>query len=156
MILSISQLAAWRRGQHGAVSATNGCFDVLHAGHVYCLHKAADYGRLVVGVNSDRAVRLLKGDQRPINPEYNRAFIIDSLKPVAVTVIFDDVCAADFLRVCHPDAWIKGGDYGLDTINPRERAVLEECGAGIHFVRAVHEISTTRIIDQMESECQTH
>lgn len=96
---------------------TNGCFDILHLGHVKYLEKAKALGDvLVVGVNSDSSVKRLKGNSRPINVEYDRAYLINALQMVDYTVIFDEDTPYELIKTIHPDILVKGGDYSVETI----------------------------------------
>ena len=150
MLVSMDRLAAWRRAPHGTVVATNGCFDVLHVGHLRCLEGAATLGAvLIVGINSDAAVRQLKGRNRPINNQADRAEMLQAMWCVDAVCVFDDVKATEFLRLCRPHVYIKGGDYNLAKLDPEERAALEDVGAKIHFVPTVPNRSTTSILQRL-------
>ncbi len=96
---------------------TNGCFDILHAGHIDYLVRAADLGhRLVVGVNSDASIKRLKGENRPINNENDRAFLLAAIGVVSQVVIFDEDTPLELIKTVKPDFLVKGGDYTLETI----------------------------------------
>jgi rfaE bifunctional protein nucleotidyltransferase chain/domain len=143
-VLSFEQLKS--RQLHGVV-ATNGCFDVLHIGHVVYLEHAREFGEhLVVGVNSDEAVRALKGPSRPINSAEERALVLAALECVSYVVIFDSVRATEFLKAARPETYVKGGDYTLDTLNVEEREALEAMGTDIRFVNLVPGKSTTQFL----------
>lgn len=132
------------------IVVTNGCLDVIHAGHVKYLSEAKNLGDiLLVGINSDFGVRVLKGDNRPINTERDRAEVLASMEMVDLVYIFNDTCAADFLELAKPDIYVKGGDYTLETLNPAEREVLERIGSKIVFIPLLAGRSTTKIIDRM-------
>ena len=105
---------------------TNGCFDLLHLGHVTYLETARNLGdALLVGVNSDAAVRGLKGEGSPLNNESDRAAVIAALRAVNYVCIFPDVRATEFLAAAKPDIYVKGGDYTLDTL---EQTGTAHCG----------------------------
>jgi len=130
---------------------TNGCFDILHEGHVSCLERARELGdALVVGVNTDSSVRSIKGPGRPVNPERERARAVSALTCVDYAVIFDDLTTVRLLKMLHPDVYVKGGDYTIDTINQEERAVVESYGGRIEILPEVKGVSTTRIVQQRQ------
>ena len=123
---------------------TNGCFDLLHRGHATYLAAAAERGdALLVLVNSDASVRVLKGPTRPVVDEYSRAFLLASLRAVDAAVIFDGSRCDRELAVLKPDVYVKAGDYTLETLNPEERAALEAAGTEIVFMPFVAGFSTT-------------
>ena len=127
--------------------ATNGCFDLLHFGHVSYLQRARKLGDLlVVGLNGDHSVRELKGPGRPLVPEQQRAAVLAALGCVDAVVIFPEKRAHRFLATVRPDVYVKGGDYRPDTLDSRERAVLTATGARIRIVPFVKGFSTTRLI----------
>ena len=129
---------------------TNGCFDILHAGHVTYLMSAAKQGDvLVVGLNSDASVSAIKGPERPIVPEDERALIIAALGFVDHVLIFGDNDTVPLLDALKPDVYAKGGDYTLDTINQDERAVIEAYGGSIALIPGVDGRSTTSIIQRL-------
>lgn len=108
-----------RRGRK--VVFTNGCFDIIHAGHIHYLCKARELGDiLVIGLNSDASVRKLKGDERPINNEQDRAFVLSGLKAVDYVVIFDEETPYNLIRTISPHLLVKGGDYAIEEIVGRE------------------------------------
>lgn len=131
---------------------TNGCFDILHAGHVRYLRQARALGdALAVGLNSDRSVRELKGDGRPLNPEDDRAEVLAALGCVDYVVIFGDKRATGLLREVRPHVYAKGGDYTPDTLDAAERAALDEAGAGIEILPLVPGRSTTSVLERMRA-----
>ena len=110
-----------RRGRK--IVFTNGCFDIIHAGHIHYLCKARELGDiLVIGLNSDASVRKLKGDDRPINSEQDRAFVLSGLKAVDYVVIFEEETPYNLIRTISPHLLVKGGDYSIDEIVGREFA----------------------------------
>lgn len=129
---------------------TNGCFDLLHLGHVTYLEAARNRGELLlVGVNGDEAVRQLKGAGRPINAEMDRALVLAALESVSAVAIFQDQTATEFLRLAAPDIYVKGGDYSLETINQDERQVVEAAGGQIVFLNLVEGRSTTNTVRKL-------
>lgn len=131
------------------VVATNGCFDIIHRGHIEYLCKAKQLGSLlVVGVNSDQSVRSLKGDSRPINRQEDRAFVLSALSMVDLVVIFDGTRATEFLDAAKPNVWAKGGDYTLDTLDKDEvKTVLDNRGS-IEIISMTQGYSTTGILSK--------
>lgn len=150
MVLTLPELAAEASRLRAAgrrLVLTNGCFDILHAGHVDYLERARTLGdALAVAVNSDASVRGLKGPDRPVNCETDRARIIAALKAVDYAVIFDSPRATAVIREVRPDLYAKGGDYTPETLNPEERAALDEAGTEIRILPLVPGRSTTAII----------
>ncbi len=131
---------------------TNGCFDLLHAGHVRYLQQARDLGHaLAVGLNSDRSVRELKGDGRPINAEDDRAEVVAALGCVDYVVIFDGKRATDILRAVRPHVYAKGGDYTPESLDPDERAVLAAADAEVRILPLVPGRSTTAALERMRN-----
>ncbi len=129
---------------------TNGCFDIVHAGHVTYLERAAALGDiLVVGLNSDASVRLGKGPNRPIVPEDQRAKLLAALRCVDYLVIYDDPSPVELIRQLAPDIYAKGGDYNIDTINQPERRLMESLGGRIELLPGVPGISTSVIIENV-------
>lgn len=152
-VLTLAQASRWaaaaqRRGQR--VVATNGCFDLLHFGHVSYLQRARKLGDLlIVGLNSDASCRQLKGPQRPLVTEKHRAAVLAALACVDAVVIFPEKRAHRFLGAARPDIYVKGGDYRPETLDPRERAVLTAIGAKIRILPFVPGFSTTGLIKKI-------
>lgn len=140
-------MPAWRdslKARGLRLVATNGCFDLLHAGHVTYLEQARSLGdALLIGLNSDASVRALKGPKRPINNQNDRALVIAALESVEGVCVFEDVRAATFLERARPDIYVKGGDYTLETLNAEERRAVENSGGRIVLVPLVKGVSTT-------------
>jgi rfaE bifunctional protein nucleotidyltransferase chain/domain len=134
--------------------ATNGCFDLLHVGHVRYLQAARALGDLLaVGLNGDRSVRELKGNGRPITAERDRAEILAALQCVDLVTIFPEARATQFIAASHPTIYVKGGDYNPETLNEEERALLKKIGAEIRFIPFEAGYSTSRMVEQIrESE----
>ncbi len=124
---------------------TNGCFDILHAGHVDYLAKARACGDvLILGLNSDVSVRLIKGEKRPIVPEEERAFLLSQLRVVDYVVLFNEPTPAELIDALIPDVLIKGGDWAIDKIVGRE--TVEANGGVVKTIQFVNQQSTTNII----------
>ena len=132
---------------------TNGCFDLLHAGHVRYLRQARGLGdALAVGLNSDRSVRELKGEGRPVNVEEDRAEVLAALGCVDYVVIFDGKRATDVLSTVRPHVYAKGGDYTPDSLDPEERAALEKAGTEIRILPLVPGRSTTSTLGRIRGD----
>ena len=130
--------------------ATNGCFDLLHVGHVRYLNGARALGdALIVGINGDESVRELKGRGRPVNNQNDRAEIIAALECVDLVAIFPELRATRFLELAAPDIYVKGGDYNADTLNSDEREVLRKIGAKIDIVPLERGYSTTDLVKRL-------
>lgn len=145
--------AGQQRLEGRRVVATNGCFDMLHLGHLHILETAAERGDwLVVGVNSDASVRTLKGPKRPVNDEGLRSLLISKLKCVDAAVVFEDVRATRFLEAARPHVWVKGGDYTVETLDADEKSVVEENGGEIVIVPSYGAYSTTGVLERIQTE----
>jgi len=134
---------------------TNGCFDLLHAGHVDYLARARALGdALAVAINSDMSVRELKGPTRPVNAESDRARVLSALRAVDYVVVFDSLRVTEVIRAVRPALYAKGGDYTVETLNPEERTALQEVGTEIHILPLVPGRSTTAILARAaQPEC---
>jgi len=129
---------------------TNGCFDILHAGHITYLQRAKELGDvLVVGLNGDSSVRRLKGPGRPVVPERQRAIVLAALSCVDYIIIFPELEPTHIIEALKPDVYVKGGDYTIDTLNPNERKAVESYGGRIVIMPAVSGESTTEIINRI-------
>ena len=129
---------------------TNGCFDILHAGHVRYLSKARSFGDcLVLGLNSDASVRRIKGPARPINNEQDRAEVVGALGCVDYVVIFDEPTAEELVTKVHPDVYVKGGDYTLETLP--EGQIVQKYGGRVELVKLVEGRSTTNVINKIQA-----
>ena len=148
-IILLDHLPKWRReaAANGLrLVVTNGCFDLLHLGHITYLEKARQLGDLLlVGVNGDASVRALKGAGRPLNPEGDRAALVAALMMVDAVSLFPEVSALHFLQLAKPDVYVKGGDYKLDTLDAKERSTVESEGGEIVLLPIVAGRSTTEI-----------
>jgi D-glycero-beta-D-manno-heptose 1-phosphate adenylyltransferase len=152
-IIPLDALPAWRkqfRDSGRTLVVTNGCFDLLHLGHVTYLEVARQRGdALLVGVNGDQSVRGLKGPSRPVNSEADRAGVLAGLRTVEAVSIFPEKRAVRFLELAQPDIYVKGGDYTLETIDPEERRTLEDAGARIVFLPFLTGKSTSALLKQI-------
>jgi D-glycero-beta-D-manno-heptose 1-phosphate adenylyltransferase len=138
------------RKQRRKVVATNGCFDLLHVGHLRYLTEAKAFGDFLwVGLNGDASVGELKGPGRPLVPEADRAELLAAWRVVDAVTIFPDIRATAFLRAARPDIYVKGGDYTVASLNPEEAAALEACGAKVEIVKLVPGKSTTSLVEKM-------
>jgi D-beta-D-heptose 7-phosphate kinase/D-beta-D-heptose 1-phosphate adenosyltransferase len=145
------QLISWRNlGK--TISFTNGCFDILHQGHIYSLSQAAheaDY--LIVAVNSDASVkRLGKGDNRPINSEESRALILASLVIVDAVIIFDENTPLELIKSLLPDVLVKGGDYTVEQIAGSKEVIAN--GGRVVINKIIEGFSTTNIIHKIATQ----
>ena len=149
-IIAWDQLSAWlaeARAHGRKLVVTNGCFDLLHLGHVIYLEAARNLGdRLLVGVNADAAVRELKGPGRPVNTEADRAAVLAALASVDGVCIFTEKTATRFLAAARPDIYVKGGDYTLETMNQEERGIVQQLGGNITLIPFVPRKSTTALL----------
>lgn len=152
-LLSRENFSVWReqlRREGKKLVVTNGCFDLLHLGHVTYLENARNHGdALLIGVNSDASVRELKGPTRPINHETDRALVLAALQSVDAVLIFPEKAATNFLALAQPDIYIKGGDYTLKTLNQEERRTVENAGGKIVIIPFVPGKSTTGILEKI-------
>jgi rfaE bifunctional protein nucleotidyltransferase chain/domain len=152
-IVKWEALPAWRervRASGRRLVVTNGCFDLLHRGHVSYLEAAREHGDLLlVGLNSDASVRLLKGPDRPVNREEDRAAVLAALASVDAVCIFAEKSATRFIQAAQPDVYVKGGDYTLETLNQEERKVVESSGGKIVVLPLVPGQSTTALLKKL-------
>jgi D-beta-D-heptose 7-phosphate kinase / D-beta-D-heptose 1-phosphate adenosyltransferase len=138
-------LRRFRRPRTESVVFTNGCFDILHRGHVAYLHAARALGdRLVVGVNTDASVRRLKGQGRPAVPDHDRAYVLAGLGCVDAVTLFEEDTPADLIADLLPDVLVKGGDYTPHTVVGRD--VVERNGGRLVLIPFVEGRSTTDIL----------
>lgn len=152
-IIPWTKLRAWRDGVRAKglrLVVTNGCFDILHLGHVTYLEAARHRGDLLlVGINSDSSVRELKGAGRPVNTETDRAAVVAALGCVDAACIFNERSALEFLKAAQPDTWIKGGDYTIESVNQDERRAVEKNGGKVVILPLVPGKSTTTLLDKI-------
>lgn len=129
---------------------TNGCFDIIHKGHIIYLNAAKELGDyLVVGLNSDESVRRIKGNSRPINSEEDRALILENLKPVDAVVIFNEETPINLIEKINPDFLVKGGDWKENDIVGAE--FVKTNGGKVVTIKYVDNYSTTSLINKLKS-----
>ena len=147
-VKSINELIEIRdklKKENKKVVFTNGCFDILHAGHVDYITKAKEKGDiLIVAVNSDSSMKRIKGMSRPIVPQNERAFIISNLKPVDYVVIFEEDTPFEIITKLIPDILVKGEDWSIENIVGRD--IVEANGGKVETIKFVNNQSTTNII----------
>jgi rfaE bifunctional protein nucleotidyltransferase chain/domain len=152
-IIPWQKLPEWRatfRARGRKLVVTNGCFDLLHLGHVTYLETAHSQGdALLVGLNGDDSVRQLKGKDRPLNSELDRAGVLAALESVDAVCIFAEREATRFLSVAQPDVYVKGGDYTLASLNQDERRAVEQGGGQIVIIPFVPGKSTTALLEKI-------
>lgn len=130
---------------------TNGCFDIIHAGHITYLNEAKKLGDiLIIGVNSDKSVKKLKGESRPINSQYDRTLVLGGLKAVDYTVIFDENTPEDLIASLKPSIHVKGGDYKKEDLP--ETKIVESYGGKVIILGFLEGKSTTNIIDKINKK----
>jgi rfaE bifunctional protein nucleotidyltransferase chain/domain len=137
------QVRQWRK-QGDRIVFTNGCFDILHAGHIQYLESAADKGdRLIIGVNDDASVTKLKGASRPINQLSSRLYLLASLSSVDAVVPFSEDTPLDLIKAIMPDVLAKGGDYKVETIVGAKEVM--DNGGSVEVIQFVEGFSTTKL-----------
>ncbi len=151
IITDIDELLSVRnslKDQNKKVVFTNGCFDILHAGHVDYLNKAKALGDiLVVAINSDSSVKRIKGDSRPITPEQERLLVVSSLTPVDYVTVFQEDTPFEIISKLTPDILVKGADWAIDNIVGRD--IVENNGGVVKNIKFEIDQSTSRIIDKI-------
>jgi rfaE bifunctional protein nucleotidyltransferase chain/domain len=152
-ILSWEALPKWRkslRDQQRKLVVTNGCFDILHLGHVSYLEAARNQGdALLVAVNGDASVSEIKGPGRPVNSETDRALVLAALASVDAVYVFQEPTAMRLLEELQPDIYAKGGDYTIDTINQEERRLVEQMGGKVVVLSGIAGKSTTALLEKI-------
>lgn len=144
----LAQKAEELRAQGKKIVTTNGCFDILHTGHVRILEAAKELGDvLIVGINTDDSVKRLKGPERPINCDSDRAEVIGALKSVDFVTIFPEDTPVEFLEQVKPDIHVKGSDYKPSDL--AETPVVEKHGGQVHILNLVDGKSTTGILEKI-------
>lgn len=155
-IVSVEELAQVAKEMRAAgkrLVVTNGCFDLLHLGHIRYLRAARMLGdALAVGLNGDQSVCKLKGANRPINNERDRTEVLAALEDVDFVAIFPEVRATRFLEKVAPEIYVKGGDYRSDTLNAEERAIMEKIDTEIRIIPFEPGYSTSGIIEQLKTK----
>lgn len=150
LISSEQELANLRKDLAGTLVATNGCFDLIHIGHVRYLQAAKKLGQyLIVGVNSDLSVKALKGPTRPINKAEDRAEVLNALACVDYTYIFSENTADNFLKLAQPDIYTKGGDYTTAALPENE--TLQSIASKVVFLPFESGYSTTATVSKLKT-----
>ena len=143
------------RKQKKTVVFTNGCFDILHAGHVRYLTEAKKLGDvLIVGLNSDDSVRKLKGEGRPVNPATDRTEVLEGLRAVDHVIVFEEDTAEEMVRQLQPDVYVKGGDYSIDRLP--ESSIVASYGGRTVLVPMVEGRSTSNVIRKLQRKDIEH
>lgn len=153
-ILPLSELVSlvqqWKAAGETVVF-TNGCFDILHAGHIASLTEAATHGsRLVVAINADASVKKLKGNNRPVNNEDSRALVMSSIRLVDAVVIFEEETPLKVVSAILPDVMVKGGDYKVEDIAGAKEVI--EAGGRVIINPILNGFSTTNIIEKLRKD----
>lgn len=139
--------AGWKVNGHRIIF-TNGCFDILHQGHIKLLLSAAELGnKVVLGLNTDASVKKLKGENRPVNDEYSRALVMASQLFVDAVCLFDEDTPLELIRAIKPDVIVKGGDYTPETVVGND--FVKSYGGEVVIIPTLQGFSTTSIIDKM-------
>lgn len=139
--------------ENKTIVATNGCFDILHVGHVKYLEKTKSFADcLIVLLNSDKSVRSIKGPERPINNEQDRAEVLNALRCVDYVVLFDEDSPRNLLDEMKPDVYTKGADYNMETLP--EADIMIKNGTKVEFIDFVNGKSTTEIIKKVNGHCE--
>ncbi len=135
---------------------TNGCFDLLHPGHIFFLQEAAKQGHVLwVLLNSDASAKALKGESRPVLKEQERAFALTALQAVGGITIFNSKRLTSEILSLKPDVYVKAGDYTLEALDANERTALEKVGAEIRFLPFLEGFSTTKLISKISKAANT-
>ncbi len=152
--MNLSQACQWRNDiklSQKELVVTNGCFDLIHRGHIEYLQDARAQGdALLVGLNSDSSIRSIKGNNRPIIIETDRAFLLASLEAVDCVVVFSESRATNLFKEIVPDTYVKGGDYDEDTLDKEELQILRTCGSKLKFINFIQGYSTTNLIEKIK------
>ncbi|UXM85381.1 D-glycero-beta-D-manno-heptose 1-phosphate adenylyltransferase [Methanococcus aeolicus] len=134
------------KAQNLEIVFTNGCFDIVHKGHVEYLNHAKRFGDvLIVGINSDESIKKIKGDKRPIIPLESRVYILDNLKSIDFVVPFDEETPINLIKIIKPDIHVKGGDYNEEDLP--ESKIIKEYGGKVKIIPLIEGFSTTNIIE---------
>lgn len=142
----MEQIKKWKK-EGKKIVFTNGCFDIIHAGHVDYLEKAKSLGDvLIVGLNSDESVRRIKGKDRPVNLQQHRKKVLEALKPVDLVIIFDEDTPERLIKLVRPDVLVKGGDWSIENIVGAD--FVRSYGGKVVTIDFVYDISTTKIIEK--------
>jgi D-glycero-beta-D-manno-heptose 1-phosphate adenylyltransferase len=150
-IAALAELVEELKNTKRKITFTNGCFDIIHAGHVRYLQAARQLGDvLIVGLNSDNSVSLLKGPTRPINNQEDRAEVLAALSAVDYVIIFGEQTAEKLIRVIKPDIYVKGGDYVV--ANLPEAELIDKLGGEIVLIPEVQGRSSSNIINKIKGK----
>lgn len=143
------KVAIWKM-KSDQIVFTNGCFDLFHEGHAYIIAEAAAKGhRLIVGLNSDASVRLLKGAHRPINNEQSRAKVLASLLYVDAVVLFDEETPLSLIKILNPDVLVKGGDYKVENIVGADEVLSQ--GGKVEIIPLIKGESSSNMIEKIRN-----
>ncbi len=144
----LEKIKKWKR-EGKKIVFTNGCFDIIHAGHVDYLEKAKALGDiLVVGLNSDDSIRRIKGKDRPVNIQQHRKKVLEALKPVDLVIVFDEDTPEKLIKMIKPDVLVKGGDWKIENIVGAD--FVKSYGGTVTTIDFVYDISTTKIIEKIK------
>jgi D-beta-D-heptose 7-phosphate kinase/D-beta-D-heptose 1-phosphate adenosyltransferase len=150
-IMNVAQLQATispYRLLNKKIVFTNGCFDILHAGHIHSLEQAAAFGDfLIVGLNSDKSINRIKGPDRPFNKEQDRALLLASLMMVDAVVLFEQETPLELIQTLKPDVLVKGGDYTIESIVGAEDVMQN--GGKVEIIPLIPGVSTTLIAERI-------
>ncbi|CAN5401815.1 D-glycero-beta-D-manno-heptose 1-phosphate adenylyltransferase [soil metagenome] len=147
---NISDKIKAAKAENKKIVFTNGCFDIIHRGHIAYLTEAKLLGNfLIVGVNSDESVKKLKGPQRPVNNENDRAFVMNSLKPVDAVVIFNEDTPFEIIKEIKPDILVKGGDWKVEDIVGSDIVLAN--GGEVKSLKFIKDYSTTALLEKIHS-----
>jgi D-glycero-beta-D-manno-heptose 1-phosphate adenylyltransferase len=153
-IKKLEEALIWReelKKNNKKVVVTNGCFDVIHRGHLtYLMNSRRQGDVLLLAVNSDDSVKAVKGPSRPVNNEFDRTFVLSCFPFIDAIVVFSTHNCDELLMQLKPDIYIKGADYTLETMVQSERKILESIGSEIRFLSFVEGYSSTDTIDKMK------
>ena len=145
--IAITQSNKWKSSGNKIVF-TNGCYDLIHSGHINLLSNSKSKGdKLIVGLNSDRSVKKLKGDDRPIQNFDDRAIILDAINSVDMVVGFDDYTPDKIIKELLPNILVKGGDYSIDNVVGADTVISH--GGSVEIVDLIPDKSTSSLIDQI-------
>ena len=146
-ILTVTQFSQFSNDLQNVVF-TNGCFDLIHPGHIKLIQEAAHLGdRLIIGLNSDASVKRLKGPDRPIQPENARALVLAGMDGVDAVVLFDEDTPLELISKTVPDILVKGSDYRLETVVGAD--IVQKSGGEVHLVQVIDGFSTSRIVSSL-------
>ena len=149
--LKVKEIIRAGRDDKKIIVFTNGCFDIIHRGHVEYLQQAKLLGDiLIVGLNSDDSVKRLKGQSRPLQDEYDRAEILNALRMVDIVVVFEEDTPLELICELKPDILVKGGDYNLDSIIGSKE--METWGGSVKIIPFLKEYGTSRLVDKILDE----